>query len=172
MQFNLNIARPAHGTPHPTNPSSGVALSFRTDAHNQCDQIRALTHPWLTRWTETSTSPSALTRLTSPFDMNSGMDVEVHFELDGHGPSLMEVRWLISHLTECELAFETLEISASYIGSRLQADKLDQHMTAPSRTVVNMALRALRQFQERSTDSAAKAAKAWQALSLEVDHQR
>jgi len=103
--------------------------------------------------------------------MNSGMFVEVHFELEGQEPSPMEVRWLISHLTECDLAVETLEISARYTGTRLQADKFDLLMAAPSRAVVNMALRALRQFQERSTHSAAKTAKAWQALSLGFDHE-
>jgi hypothetical protein len=172
MQFNLNTARPADGTPHPGNASTSIAMSFRTDAHAHCDQIRALLYPWLTHWTETFTSPSDSTQFTPPFDMNSGMDVEAHFELDAQAPGLMEVRWLISHLIECGLAVETLEISARYKGARLQADKLDLHMTAPSRAVVNMALRALRQFQERSTDSAAKAAKAWQALWREVDYQR
>jgi hypothetical protein len=163
MQFTLNIARPAHSMRYPANASSGGGFSFRTDCQAHGDQIRAMLYPWLARWTETSTIPPSTAKRSPPFNMNSGMFVEVQFELEGQAPSLAEVRWLIRHLAECEFAAETLDITARYTGAR-QADKLELYRPTPPRAVVNMAMRALRQFQERLEDSATQAARAWQAL--------
>ena len=171
MQSKLNPAMPAQGTPKPNNATSVIALSFLPDSHALSEQIQGLLYPWIQSWTVTTKRHPSATKC-SPFDMNSRIDVEVHFEMDAKAPGVNEVRWLICHLADSELAAETLEISACYTGARLPANKLDLHMAAPPRAVVNMAMRALRQFQERSEESATQAARAWQALeeSLKRGH--
>lgn len=148
--------------------ATGLALQMRTEYRLDCEHIRGLLRPWLLNWKESSRDQTDDSHTDNNgvvwASMNWTSETDVQFVLKADGPNLHEVRWFIEKLADCHVAAESVNTTSQYTGERIAPCILESKMNAPSRTMIGMAMRALRQQRERSEYSAEKATRAWDAI--------
>jgi hypothetical protein len=148
----------------------GLTYKLHTECRYDCGHICGVLYPWLLSWKEISGPQigdiNTLDKVISSKSMAWTARTELQFSLRRNAPSLNEVRWLIGKLPDCQVAAESLNTYELYTGARIETEQLEKHLAIPSRLFINMAMRSLMQFQERSESIAAQAIQTWQVLSL------
>lgn len=154
--------------------ANGLTYRFLAECRSDCEHIRGMLFPWVLSWKESSGPQiyAASTADSGIFStgMQGATETEVQFSLKPIAPSLDELRWFIDKLNDCHAAAESLNTSEEFTGARIEPEQLDTHLAIPPQVFINMAMRAVKQFQERSESFAAQAIQNWQVLSDLNDH--
>lgn len=130
----------------------GAKYGLRTEFRRDCMLIMATLSPWLLSWKEASGWARDDSHLDADGRVWSGhswsSDTDVQLVVAAHGPTLNELRWLISAIVDCHVAAETIAPLDSFTGERLHYDELAELATPPSAGMLKKAIKALRDTQD------------------------
>lgn len=125
-QFHI-VSTNTSAPDHPEGDRAPDAVSYKMRAECQTDAflIRAALNQWVSSWSESWLIEDGIRQYP---------DMEVEFELAWNPPSLRELQWIISSLTDCHVAAETLMPIKAYTGVRVYLAVLKSMTRPPTQT--------------------------------------
>lgn len=134
--------------------AAGTKYGLRTECRFDCTLIIAILRIWLVSWKESS----GYQHDDSYVDVNGfiwssqnwGLDTDVQFIIKPDGPSLNEIRGLLSELIDCHVAAESVNFLDKYTGERMDYEELERVAVLPNKKMIVATIEKLKDFRNLS----------------------
>ena len=132
----------------------GKCMSLRLDHRSQSELLRALVEPWVVMFVVTSGHDTDHSYIESTAEcgtviwnsLNWSTDTWVRVTLRRDGPSVSEVRWLLSRLDDCGVGTKTLQLHCVYESSEMDRILVKELSLRPSKKIIDQSRASLQRF--------------------------
>jgi hypothetical protein len=132
----------------------GKCMSLRLDHRSQSELLRALVEPWVVMFVVTSGHDTDHSYIESTAEcgtviwnsLNWSTDTWVRVTLRRDGPSVSEVRWLLSRFDDCGVGTKTLQLHCVYESSEMDCVLVKELTCRPSKKTIDLSRASLQRF--------------------------
>jgi hypothetical protein len=153
----INPISPDYSEKLTARQASGTRYALRTECRFDCQLIRAVLHPSISSWKESSGYQDDDSYVAEDgviwASQNWAADVDVQFIVKADGPSLNEIRWLMMTLTDCHVAAQSVERFELYTGERVDYDLLEASAQMPSPELIAGAIKGIQILCELNSNA-------------------
>ena len=131
-----------------------TSMALRLDYRWQSALLRALVEPWVVTLVETSGQVVDMSYFESTPEcgpviwnsLNWSTDTLVRLALRRDGPTVSEVRWLLSRFDDCNAGVKTLQLYCVFEGREMDCNSVMELTRRPSGEIVNQSRASLERF--------------------------